>query len=553
MLGRGFAAVLLGGLCLAACGDQPTDEAPELGAEEPGLEGPCTPEEELDELGGPGMSPQGLAGPTSAGKYRVWPNGRIPYAIGADVGSTTRSDLLSAMGEWENKSGGCVRFVAKTSSDSAYLQVNSGNPASGIGYTGGVVTMTLRNPEPISVIRHELAHTLGFHHEHRRSDRLNYIQVRTANIVNSTWCQGQFNVCTDCTLVKSFHVTSINHYRTNRDMTSCFVNGNPVLYNKDGSAINHEWVITAGDLDALDALYGCGATGTGGTTGSGGTVGSGGTTSSGGAPGSGGSSGQVCDIWIGPTGATLEENGRCADLTGSNYTSVAGHDGHAFTTVADVPAPDYADGIFWLLRFTSAGRYRVRAWVPSGVSNLIARTRYKVQHAGTATNAEVNQAAHAGSWAELGVFEFAAGGDQWVRLGDYYVDGADQGKRVVFDAIQLESAPPDGAGGAPSGSGGTDNGGSGGPSGGTDSGWSGASSGGSNSGWGTGSGAGVPTGGSSPGPRQATKTTDPGESGCGCRVSGRRRPLGGEGLTLLAFALLGLAVRRSRRDRRGRA
>jgi MYXO-CTERM domain-containing protein len=225
-----------------------------------GLDEPCVLEEaSAEEPSAPGASPLGLADPKNgAGNFRVWPDGRVPYKIASTVGSTTKTRLLAAMEEWRKKSADRVRFVKATSGDAAYLQVTEGSPqvSPHVGYRAGKVsTMQLRNPEYQTVIRHELGHVLGFHHEHKRSDRAGHIQVLSANIVNNTKCQYQFSKCTDCELVNGYHVKSVMHYRTYRDLASCRVNGNAVLLNKDGSKIDHEWVITSADLSALAVLY----------------------------------------------------------------------------------------------------------------------------------------------------------------------------------------------------------------------------------------------------------------------------------------------------------
>src|SRR5687767_11734196 len=137
----------------------------------------------------------GLADPlTSNGKYRTWPNGRIPYRYARDsagniyVNSTTRTRLSQAMTNWEALTEGRIKFRPKLATDTAYVIIRQGSPRVSpfVGYRAGQVqNLYLRDSEYITVIKHELGHVVGLHHEQRRSDRLNYIQVRTANIVNS--------------------------------------------------------------------------------------------------------------------------------------------------------------------------------------------------------------------------------------------------------------------------------------------------------------------------------------------------------------------------------
>jgi len=248
-----FAAVaLLSGA--AGCGG--TDDG-DTGEECPPGEPDCDRLDAPCAVDGPDPTTQGLtASTTAAGNYRIWPNGRIPYSIDASVGDTTRNRVLAAMSEWQTKTEQRVRFVKKSSTDTAFLRVlGATRPATSfVGYKPGTVSkVTLRNPEYLTVIRHELGHVLGLHHEQRRSDRSSYILVKSGNIVDTEDCKRQFNVCTDCEPIGNYNVKSVMHYRTS-DLSSCRTG--PVLLRKDGTAIDHNWVLTAGDLAAIAELYG---------------------------------------------------------------------------------------------------------------------------------------------------------------------------------------------------------------------------------------------------------------------------------------------------------
>src|SRR5690606_26286236 len=116
----------------------------------------------------------------------VWPNGRVPYQIQSSVDSVTKARVLQAMDEWETKSEKRVRFVKATASDDPVLVIAAGSKpiTNFVGYDSSKNSrIELRTPEYITVIRHELGHALGLHHEQRRSDRSDHIQVKTGNIV----------------------------------------------------------------------------------------------------------------------------------------------------------------------------------------------------------------------------------------------------------------------------------------------------------------------------------------------------------------------------------
>lgn len=210
---------------------------------------------------------EALADPvTSTGKYRIWPNGRIPYKFARDsagnilVNSTTRTRLSQAMTNWETLTEGRIKFRPKQASDIAYVMVRQGSPRVSpfVGYRKDQVSqLYLRDSEYLTVIKHELGHVVGLHHEQRRSDRLNYIQVRTANIVDSDLCRYQFSVCTACKKVGTYDRLSVMHYRTT-DLANCRTG--PVLLKLDGSAISHYWQLSTRDLNAVATMYDSGST-----------------------------------------------------------------------------------------------------------------------------------------------------------------------------------------------------------------------------------------------------------------------------------------------------
>jgi hypothetical protein len=242
----------------------------------------------------------------------------------------------------------------------------------------------------------------------------------------------------------------------------------------------------------------------------------------------------TCDAIIPPSGTLIEDNTPCVTLGGQLSETTSGLGGHAYYSTLDTPDPDYLEGAFWLMNYAEAGNYDVFAWIPAGLSNLTAEAIYKIQFNGTAQKVSVDQAALAGGWAHLGNFPFAAGGDQWVRLGDNYANAANNGKTFVIDAIKVEPASGS-AGSAGSGGGGT-------------TGWpDGGSTTGGSSGW---PDAGSSFGGSSGGSQSLPSSEDE-SAGCACRAGGRRGS--GAPLLLLATLALGLTLRRRSVSLRHRA
>lgn len=268
---------------LPGCGDgatEPSNGAADEGSvcppEDPDcdrLDEPCVPDEATPPAGestAPGSNPMGLGSPlSSSGKHLIWPKGRVPYKIASTLDATTKTRVLSAMSEWQSKTKQVVRFEKATSADAAYVLVTTGSPrVEFVGYKSNTVSkLYLRDNEYLTVTRHELGHVLGLEHEMRRKDRAASIQVLSANIVNTANCKYQFSLCSNCPTLGKYNIKSVMHYRTYRDLASCRVNNKAVLLTKAGGTINHEWVLTAGDLSAIWELYGQPTTGTGGTGG----------------------------------------------------------------------------------------------------------------------------------------------------------------------------------------------------------------------------------------------------------------------------------------------
>jgi hypothetical protein len=201
-----------------------------------------------------------LTDPLADGKYRAWPHGRIPYKFATSNGvfqlnAATRSTVSKAMTNWSTLTEGRVKFRAKTATDTAYVLIKIGSPKVSpfVGYRKGRVSeLFLRQNEFITVTKHELGHVIGLHHEHRRTDRLSHIKVRTANIVNSTLCRAQFDTCSTCKRIGTYDRISVMHYRTT-DMANC--RKGPVLLKLDGSPIAHVWQVSTKDRNAVAAMY----------------------------------------------------------------------------------------------------------------------------------------------------------------------------------------------------------------------------------------------------------------------------------------------------------
>ncbi|XP_054713357.1 zinc metalloproteinase nas-14-like [Uloborus diversus] len=111
-----------------------------------------------------------------------WPDTTIPYVLDETYEEEDREAIRSAMDEFEKQT--CISWVER-SEEEAYVEIqNDMGCQSEIGYKGQVQTISLEAPLCMSKgrIMHELMHTLGFLHEHSRSDRDDYVYVVWDNV-----------------------------------------------------------------------------------------------------------------------------------------------------------------------------------------------------------------------------------------------------------------------------------------------------------------------------------------------------------------------------------
>ncbi|MBO4350164.1 MAG: hypothetical protein J6A01_04345 [Proteobacteria bacterium] len=115
----------------------------------------------------------------------------------------------------------------------------------------------------------------------------------------------------------------------------------------------------------------------------------------------------------------------------------AGYNKHYYYTYAGA---EYEEVVgTWNLNVTRPGKYTVYAHYPKDVGAVSTQAPYTIRATGVEHKVNIDMTGKS-DWVKLGDFDFAQGGDQWVKLsdltGEAYTDP--NGKRIIFDAIKFE-------------------------------------------------------------------------------------------------------------------
>jgi GH25 family lysozyme M1 (1,4-beta-N-acetylmuramidase) len=142
-------------------------------------------------------------------------------------------------------------------------------------------------------------------------------------------------------------------------------------------------------------------------------------------------------------GGTIDDGDACfsggGPATSMRHVTTAGEGGDLVWTYTteDATEGNYGE---WSVDLTEAGTYKVEVYT-AGAFAESTRARYEIRANGSDVEATIDQSA-ADGWQTLGTFEFAAGGDQAIHLGDNTGEQLVDKVQLVFDAVKLTRVIP---------------------------------------------------------------------------------------------------------------
>ncbi|KAM4723168.1 astacin-like metalloendopeptidase [Rhinophrynus dorsalis] len=145
----------------------------------------------------------------------LWPKSSsgeviVPYTLSPDFGENHRTLITRAMQELMTLS--CIRFVDHTT-EKSYLNIQSADGCwSYVGRVGGkqALSVSKRGCMLHGVVQHEILHSLGFFHEHVRSDRDDYVDIMYQYIIKGQ--RNNFGKKNTNNLGLPYDYSSVMHY-----------------------------------------------------------------------------------------------------------------------------------------------------------------------------------------------------------------------------------------------------------------------------------------------------------------------------------------------------
>ncbi|XP_069077882.1 astacin-like metalloendopeptidase isoform X2 [Pleurodeles waltl] len=189
----------------------------------------------------------------------IWPQSSsgivtVPFVLDPEFSDSQKALIRAALQEFNTLT--CIQFTDRKM-ETDYLNISSGNGCwSYIGKTGGAQYVSLDKAQCMSkgIIQHEIEHSLGFYHEHTRSDRDQYVDILWNNIAKDDW--GSFVIQDSNTLGLTYDYESVMHYDR---YASSITSWQPSIVPKPDPtvAIGQRYGLSNLDVAKVNKLYNC--------------------------------------------------------------------------------------------------------------------------------------------------------------------------------------------------------------------------------------------------------------------------------------------------------
>ena len=112
----------------------------------------------------------------------LWPEGKIPYVISGDFSENQTNTIKESIKYYNDEFEGCIKWVERSGETNYVTFDNSGSCSSriGVAFFPFPIAQSIqlgRCAHLAGHVKHEMMHTIGFYHEHSRSDRDKFVEV----------------------------------------------------------------------------------------------------------------------------------------------------------------------------------------------------------------------------------------------------------------------------------------------------------------------------------------------------------------------------------------
>ena len=190
-------------------------------------------------------------------RIRYWPNKTIPYKINNGFSTSEIAMIHSALQSISSHTG--IQFTETGNTPAKHIEFvqtyDSFSSPLGMQNNGNYIQIGTDQIHK-GIILHEIMHTLGYFHEHQRSDRDSYVNIYFDNIIDDA--KYGFKKYTvngyEGYDIGNFDYESVLLYHSEQ---FCIYIPNKTIKKIDGTSIyEHRWGLSDGDIEGLKFVYG---------------------------------------------------------------------------------------------------------------------------------------------------------------------------------------------------------------------------------------------------------------------------------------------------------